>query len=256
MQVTFIGSGNVATVLGRRLIQSGHSVRQVYSPNGEHARQLGAELSANGANDLLEIDGEADMYIVALSDKALEEVASIWKMKDKLVVHTAGSVSIEVLKNVSNNYGVLYPLQTIRKELKSSLVLPMLVDGNNTVNKTKIYDFAQSFADRVEYADDAQRSKLHLAAVVSNNFSNYLFALAEDYCKGENVEFSLILPLLEESVKRLYGHSPADVQTGPAIRRDNKTIQRHLQMLAGYGELKGLYEVITEKITESLKLRG
>lgn len=256
MQVTIIGSGNVATVLGRRLIQSGHAVRQVYSRNGEHARQLGDELSANGVSDLLEVDRGADMYIVALSDKALEEVASIWKMKDKLVVHTAGSVSIEVLNNVSNDYGVLYPLQTIRKELKHSPALPMLVDGNNALNKTKIFDFAQSFANRVEYADDDQRSKLHLAAVVSNNFSNYLFALAEDYCKGENVEFSLILPLLEESVKRLYDHSPAAVQTGPAIRRDEKIIQKHLQMLEGYGELKDLYKLMSEKIVESLKLRG
>lgn len=254
MQVTLIGSGNVATVLGRKLIEAGHTVRQVYSRNADHARQLADELAAKSVSDLMAVDDGADIYIVALSDKALEEVASVWKMKDKLVVHTAGSVSINVLKEVSNHYGILYPLQTIRKEIDSLPVLPILVDGNNASNRTQIFDFAQSFADRVAYADDDERSKLHLAAVVSNNFSNYLFALAEDYCRQEHVEFNLILPLLEESVKRLYAHSPAEVQTGPAIRRDQKIIQKHLQMLEGYGELKEMYALMSEKIGERFKV--
>jgi predicted short-subunit dehydrogenase-like oxidoreductase (DUF2520 family) len=246
MRVVIIGSGNVATVLGRKIRHAGHIIEQVYSRNAEHARHLAEQLDAR--HSVSEIATGADIYIVAISDGSLHGIDKWLQLDDRLVVHTAGSVPMGVLKNVSVNHGILYPLQTLRKELNTNTILPVLVDANNENNRSVIFSFARSFADIVEYANDEERSRLHLAAVIANNFSNYLFTLAEEYCISENVDFKMIVPLLEETTKRMNFASPGAAQTGPAARRDLKTISRHLEMLAEYPELRKFYEIFSAEI--------
>ncbi len=253
MRITLIGAGNVATVLGSRMLESGHVILQVYSRTLLHARSLANTLSATAVEDPKEISPAADLYLVAVPDDALHGVHEWLRTGDSLVVHTAGSVPMNVLKNVSTHYGVLYPLQSLRKEITEGLKIPVLVDGSDPWTRTRLLAFAQSFAERVGIADDAQRSKLHLAAVISNNFSNHLFALAEEYCKKEGLDFEMLFPLLEQTVQRLAVASPAIMQTGPASRKDETTIMKHRQMLADHPELRELYDWFTRSIASDVK---
>lgn len=248
MRVTLIGSGNTATVLGRKISHSGHIIHQVFSRNIAHARQLADELSASPTNKTSEIERNADMYIVALPDDSLQHVYDWLKLHDRFVVHTAGSVAMDVLKDVSTNYGVLYPLQSMRKEIAAIPHIPLLVDANNEWNKMKLFAFAQSFGDSAGFANDIERRKLHLAAVIINNFSNHLYSLTEDFCMKEGVDFKLMLPLLEETAKRVSIASPADMQTGPAARNDEGTIATQREMLKDHPRLLSLYDVFTESI--------
>jgi len=245
MRVTLIGSGNIATVLGKKILESGHTIVQVYSRNIHHAQSLANELSAEAVN---EIEDNADIYIVAVSDDALYNISSWMKPVKGFIVHTAGSVSIDVLKDMSANYGVLWPLQSVRKETSNVPVLPVLIDANNPWNKMKLKGFAQSFADSVAEANDEERRKLHLAAVITNNFSNYIFSLVEKYCNDEGVNFKLLISLLAETASRMQEHSPADLQTGPAIRNDVGTIDNHRELLRSYPELLEVYLFFTERI--------
>lgn len=250
MRITLIGSGNVATVLGRKIFLSGHIIHQVYSRNATNAKVLADELSASATDDIVTIDKTADLYIVAVADDSLINIGERLHLGERLAVHTAGSVSMDVLKRVSQNYGVLYPFQSLRKETHEPFI-PVLVDGNNAWNKTKLSAFAQSFADLVNFADDEARRKLHLVAVITNNFTNHLFSLAEDYCRKEQVDFKMVLPLLEETVKRLSFNAAADLQTGPAARNDQSTIAKHREMLSRHAELLHLYDVFTRAIASS-----
>lgn len=245
MRVTLIGSGNVATVLGRKIMHSGHIIQQVYNRNIDHAKALAAELSAEAAD---KIDEPADIYIVAVSDDALQHISTWLHPIKGFIVHTAGSVSLEVLKDISADYGVLWPLQSIRKETPVTPVLPILIDANNQWNKMKLKGFAQSFADTVAEAGDEDRRKLHLAAVITNNFSNYIFSLTENYCIQEGVDFKLMLPLLSETILRMHENSPAKLQTGPAVRNDVSTIQKHKSLLEKYPELLSVYDFFSERI--------
>lgn len=250
MRVTIIGSGNVATVLGRKILHSGHIIQQVFSRDISHAAQLADELSASPVNEAAGIDRNADMYIVAVSDDSLQNIDQWLKLGDRFVVHTAGSVAMGVLKDVSMNYGILYPLQSLRKEIAAELYVPFLVDANNEWNKIKLSAFARSFGDAVNFAGDEDRRKLHLAAVITNNFSNHLYTLTEEFCNSEGVEFRLILPLLEETAKRLSNTSPSGMQTGPAARSDESTIRKQREMLKDYPQLLYFYDVFTEKIKQ------
>ncbi|HTS44402.1 MAG TPA: Rossmann-like and DUF2520 domain-containing protein [Puia sp.] len=250
MKIILIGSGNVATVLGRKIKTADHQIVQVFSPHGENASALAGILNCGYASSWEGIDRMADLYIAAISDEALLQIEKYISLGHQLIVHTAGSVSKEVLWGVSRNYGVLYPLQSLRKDNPESPRLTLLVDGNTGDNITLINDFASSFADRVEITNDEDRMKLHLAAVIVNNFSNHLYSLAEKYCIEEKLDFQLLLPLIEETANRLRYASPAQMQTGPAIRDDIDTIRRHEELLSNQPALQLLFKELTRSIRE------
>ncbi|MBO9573447.1 MAG: DUF2520 domain-containing protein [Chitinophagaceae bacterium] len=248
MNITIIGSGNVATVLGRLLKNAGHAIGQVFNRYATHAASLAAELNAEAISTTDLIKKDADIYIVATSDDSLKTIKDWLPLYDKFLVHTAGSASINVFEGLTTNYGVLYPLQSIRKELPTPREIPFLIDGSTEENKLKLTALAKTISKNVAFADDAQRSKLHLAAVMTNNFSNHLYMLAEEYCKKENIDFKLLYPLLLETVTRLENNSPAETQTGPAVRNDLQTIQKQRDMLSAYPRLLSVYDVLTESI--------
>ena len=127
MNIVILGSGNTATVLAKLMHTAGHSIVQVWSRNQQHAAELAKQVQSKAIYSLQEITAEADLCMIAVSDKAIGEVAAELTLKKKVLVHTAGSVSMEVLKNASPNYGVLYPLQSLRKEMTVLPAVPFLM---------------------------------------------------------------------------------------------------------------------------------
>lgn len=251
MKIVIIGAGNAASVLGRRIKNAGHEVLQVFSRQVAIANVLADELRCSFTTSFYGINQSADIYIIALPDAVLATIGDNLHLGNKLAVHTAGSVSKDVLKSVTENYGVLYPLQSLRKENKdSSIEIPLLVDGNNENSMNAIESFAKSISPLVGKTNDEERLKLHVAAVIVNNFTNHLYSLAEDYCHAEKVDFKMLQPLMEETAMRLRNHSPGDMQTGPAERKDNLTIENHLKLLAGYPKLHELYLLFTKSIMD------
>ena len=248
MDIVIIGTGNVAYALARRIKGSEHRLVQVVGRNPVNAAHLGKMMEVPFAPLGTSLSKDAHLYIVAVADDALYSIGEWMQLDRKLVVHTAGSVSKDVLKNVSKNYGVLYPLQTLRKEMKILPEIPFLVDGNTPDDLALIEEFASSISGRVVMADDESRLKLHLAAVVVNNFSNHLFVLAEKYCSDEKLPFELLQPLIIETANRLTQIPAKDAQTGPAVRKDATTIAKQTKMLDKHSALKRIYEDMTASI--------
>lgn len=248
MKIALVGSGNVATVLGRLITTNGHEVIQVISRELEHARILANELGSSYTDLSGKANLDADIFIVAISDKALEHFFTESGMGNKLVVHTAGSVSIDVLSKLSSHFGVLYPLQSLRKEMQLIPPIPFLVDGNNEAVATYIEAFAATISSSVKRAGDDERLKLHAAAVVVSNFTNHLYAIAEDFCNKEKVDFNLLKPLILETANRIQFTSPSEVQTGPAARKDIITMDKHLRLFAAHPKLRTTYLRLTDSI--------
>jgi predicted short-subunit dehydrogenase-like oxidoreductase (DUF2520 family) len=249
MRVVIIGAGNVATVLGRLIKKAGQEVLQVISQHATNAAVLATELNCAFADNSGVIDKTADLYLIAVTDTAISQLDETYHLGNKLVVHTAGSVSKEVLKNVTNNYGVLYPLQSLRKQnMDLQQDIPLLIDANNTEALTLLEDFAQSLSNNVNKANDEERLKLHVAAVLVSNFTNHLYALAAEYCNKEGADFKLLLPLIEETALRLRHHLPGEMRTGPAIRKDIKTLEKHLCLLLPHPSIHNIYLKMTDSI--------
>ena len=248
MKIALIGSGNVATVLGRVIKENNHQVLQVISRDLDNAKLLAEELGASFTDFSGKPDLTADIFILAIADQALEHFFAGFGMGNKLVVHTAGSVPMDVLKKYSTNYGVLYPLQSLRKEMKNIPAIPFLIDGNSAEVAELIMGFATSISHSVNRAGDEERLKLHAAAVIVSNFTNHLYVIAEDFCQKENIDFDLLKPLILETALRIQQVSPAKVQTGPAVRKDISTMDKHLRLFAAHPKLRTTYLRLTDSI--------
>jgi predicted short-subunit dehydrogenase-like oxidoreductase (DUF2520 family) len=248
MKVVLLGSGNTATVLAKMIKKAEHEILQVWSRNPAHAEALAAKVNAKAITSFDDISFETDICIMAVTDSVIPELAKKLKLKRKLLVHTAGSVSKDVLRSSSTNYGVLYPLQSLRKEMLIIPPVPFLVDGSSDEVNVLLADFAASFSENIQPADDDKRLKMHLAAVMVSNFTNHLYALAEDYCKDRKLDFKLLHPLIIEVACRLTQGHAVDMQTGPARRGDEETIKKHLVLLEIDEHLQDLYHELSESI--------
>jgi predicted short-subunit dehydrogenase-like oxidoreductase (DUF2520 family) len=248
MDIVLIGSGNVATVLGRKSLAAGHRIVQVYSPNGSHANVLAIRLGTSSTSYISSIEKKADLMIIALQDESVSTFVKDLGRINFLVVHTAGALSINEIRNTSASFGVLYPLQSLRREIEIIPPLSILVDGNDQKTKAHLKKFASTIAETVLEADDNTRLKYHLAATIVNNFTNHLFAAAESFCKKENISFTVLQPIMEETVMRLRNVSPAAAQTGPALRNDLQSLEKHRMLLKEYPFILRLYEIFTEEI--------
>jgi predicted short-subunit dehydrogenase-like oxidoreductase (DUF2520 family) len=251
MKVVIVGTGNVAAILGRKIREASHDLVQIVGRTPIHAQKLGHQLNVPFASPASSINKHADLYIVAISDDALSSIGEWLSLDKKLVVHTAGSVSMHVLQGVSKNYGVLYPVQSLNAESPQLPEIPFLVDGNSADDLALISDFASSISNTVVVSTDEARNKLHLAAVIVNNFTNHLYALAANYCKEEKLDFSLLLPLILQTANRISYMPATDAQTGPAARNDMTTIKKHLELLEDHPALKKIYEEMTGSIRRS-----
>lgn len=250
MKTVIIGSGNIATVLGETIASAGHTVLQVVARNHNKGTALARTIGASFTSDYSAIDRFGDIYIVALSDAALEPLAAEVSLPGKLIVHTAGAAPVHSLEPVSGRAGVLYPLQSLHAAIRPFPPFPLLIDTTRAGDLEHLENFAKTLSNEVIRAGDATRIKLHLAAVIANNFTNYLYTLTAAYCRREKIDFSILLPLIEETANRLERYEPEEVQTGPAVRFDKQTIARHISLLSNYQEIKGLYELFTNLIEE------
>lgn len=246
--VVLLGSGNVATHLGRALLARGILVVQVYSRNHNAARRLAAELSAEATDRLDQLTPDAGLYMLAVSDDAIAQLAASFPFKDKLLVHTSGSTDMDVLKAGSRYYGVFYPLQTFSREVPVAFgSVPLCLEVADPVYKPALQHFAETLSDTVVWVSSEKRRQLHLAAVFACNFVNHMYAIAAEILDGEDA-FDLLRPLIKETARKALEADPRLVQTGPA-RRNNKVImEKHAAMLAGKEDLQRLYNFVSQSI--------
>jgi len=245
----------VATVMGHQIAAAGHVLLQVMARNEAAAAALAAEWGCGYTTRWEELEPEADLYIISISDRALAELAGRLSLPGRLVVHTAGAVPLSALAAVSGRHGVLYPLQSLRKEIRPFPEFPLLIDAARDEDLAVLDEFARTIVRQVLPADDGLRLKLHVAAIFANNFTNYLYSLSADFCRQEAIDFSLLLPLIEETARRVERYDPRTVQTGPAIRGDRATMERHLETLTNYPNMSALYRVFSDQISSYYKKR-
>jgi predicted short-subunit dehydrogenase-like oxidoreductase (DUF2520 family) len=260
MKIVLIGSGNVAWNLGKLFVAQRHEVVQIISRNAATASALAYEIDTESGNYFSILNRDADLYVIAVKDAAIELVAKELVGLNKLIIHTSGAVSIDVLKQCSTSYGSLYPLQSMVYGAKEIPIISFLIQGSDTRVAEQLQEFVQSLQSEVRVVSDADKLYLHIAAVFVNNFTNHLYSLAYDWCKKNNIDFTLLQPLIEASVARLYVDAdksptalhtqihPKSLQTGPAIRNDKATIAKHIEALKDDANLLAFYHLFTNSI--------
>jgi predicted short-subunit dehydrogenase-like oxidoreductase (DUF2520 family) len=254
MKIVLLGSGNVATHLTKALKAKGEDLVQVYSPNLGNAQLLADSILAEAVNDLTEIKQDADLYIISVKDDAIESVAKSLKNVTGLVVHTSGTTDIRVLSSQVEKSGVFYPLQTFSKDKEVSFDnIPLCIEASDKDQLTILSDLATKISLQVYEMDGEKRKVLHLAAVFACNFPNHLYALANKILNQNGLNFEIIRPLIAETADKVMSNLPENVQTGPAVRDDESTLNKHLSMLTDMPELQNIYQTLSDSIKLTLK---
>jgi predicted short-subunit dehydrogenase-like oxidoreductase (DUF2520 family) len=226
-------------------------LKQVFSRTETSARSLSGNFGAGMTTRINEIQADADFYLVSVSDQALPQVLGEMHVSDRLVIHTAGMHGLEVFQGLFRNCGILYPLQTFTKNIYLNLgFVPILIEGSNAVSTKEISEIAGELSERVMETDSEERNWYHLAAVISANFSNYMYSLAEELLQKQGLDFTLLIPLLQETLRKAGLGQPWKCQTGPAIRGDKNTMDKHLYLLSSSPGLPELYKFISGKIRD------
>ncbi len=248
--VVLIGAGNLATQLALALFENGIQVKQIYSRKLETAIELAGKVGAAFTNNLSQLISDADLYVIAVKDLAIQEILENLSLNENmLIVHTAGSVPMEILDGFSLNYGVFYPLQTLSKYRKADFsVVPVCIEANHPSNLMKLQELAGRLSDSVHQISSVERKTLHLAAVFANNFVNHFYAIGAEILEDKKLNFDLLKPLILETAAKIKTLGPVEAQTGPATRNDTATISSHLKMLQDRPEFQKIYSFVSESI--------
>jgi predicted short-subunit dehydrogenase-like oxidoreductase (DUF2520 family) len=252
--ITIIGAGCVGSFMARELYKKGYKINEIVSRREETAQLLAEEVHGRAVKDEYDqISKDSDLYIVSVKDEVIMEVRKKLNVKNKIVVHTSGSMPAEVFKKSSTNYGVLYPLQTIIRERSYEIEkIPFFITASNKNVLYALNVFARSFTQHVMEITDEKRAKLHLAAVFASNFTNYLLKISKEIMDEEMLNFDLLKPLVDESMNKAFQVGPLGSQTGPAKRGDCNIIDKHISLL-GKDEYKKLYSLLSDMIHQEYK---
>ena len=252
MRISIIGSGNVATHLAAAFKNAGHRIVQVYSRNMQHAALLAYHVGAQAINRPEDVSSDADLFILAIKDDAIASFVPYLSIHNKLIAHTSGAVDLQEVAKLTPNAGVFYPLQTFSKTKEVNFKeVPLCVEGANEANTQTLETLARDISNNVYRVNSAQRKVLHLAAVFACNFTNHLYNIGEQLLADSGLSFDMLRPLIAETADKIKEHSPAAVQTGPAIRNDEKTMQSHLQMLSDQPYLQDVYTRLSQDIIKN-----
>ena len=246
-EIVIIGSGNIAEHLLRAFIKSEKSkVIQLYSRNIETGNELSQKFNIDFTNKLDKLK-DANLYIIAVSDSAISSISSHLPFENRLVAHTSGATETSVINN-KNRQAVFYPLQSFTKGKPIDFsTIPICIEALNDTDCELLGKVAHSISNSVNKISSEQRQYLHASAVFVNNFTNHLFHIGKEIADHHNVDFNLLKPLIKETVEKLQYKSPLDAQTGPAIRGDKPTMERHLKIIQN-DKHKEIYQLITESI--------
>lgn len=255
MRITIIGSGNVATHFGAALKNAGHKIVQVYSPNMHNAALLAYHIGAQAVDDVQHITDDVDMFLISVKDDVIEDVARQLSSHQKLTVHTSGATPLDVISKHNQFAGVLYPLQTFSKVREVDFKqVPICIEAVDAGVHNILHTLASTLSANVYDVDTNGRKILHLAAVFACNFPNNLYAVAQQLLAAHNLDFNLLRPLILETAQKVQHSFPGEVQTGPAVRNDKKTMDAHMALLQNNAEVQQLYSLLSQSIIKMDKV--
>lgn len=249
LSVTIIGAGNVGSRLALAFFQAGIAIDQICSKSPRHGKQLSRLVNARYVQHIRDLSDHSAVYFLCIPDQHFPALKDSWNLPDALLVHTSGTTPMESLSGISTTYGVFYPVQTFSRNHKLSFsTIPVCVEASDDASLALLTTLASKITSNVRPLSSDLRRWAHLAAVISSNFSNYMYQVAEDILLKKGLDFELIHPLILETARKAGRIGPRQAQTGPATRGDHATIRKHLEMLEEFPEYQDFYDLLTRLI--------
>lgn len=249
MQTVIIGSGNVAYHLAKALVENKIPPAQIFGRNEKELKAISEELNIPYSTKNLV---DSTIYLICVSDHAVENVSKLIAKKDSMIAHTSGSLPIDILKG-DYRKAVFYPLQTFSKSKKLEYSkIPFFIETENEEDRQILFELASAISENVMESTYEKRKYIHLTAVFACNFVNHLFSRAKEISDSQEIPFDYFLPLIDETVRKIHEIEPKSAQTGPAVRNDRRILELHEQLLKD--ESLTIYKTMNHSIQKMYEL--
>ena len=257
MNISFIGSGNLAWHLAPAFDNAGYIVKEVYSRNPKHAEALTERLYQAEVKATLDFSTSvSSVFIIATTDDVIQEIArEIILPEEAYLFHVSGTQPLSELRFAATvNTGVFYPLQTFTRNKKIDFsTIPLFIESNNEETGKIMMLLAKAISNNVKKIGSEERKALHVAAVFASNFSNHMLALSKKILENNGLTFDLVKPLIIETFNKSLSMDPETAQTGPAVRGDLQILDKHLDFLKEDEELSAIYKMVSQDIIDRYK---
>ena len=249
--ITVIGAGNVGSQLCKQLYLKGYEIDAIVNSGSNVSAKFLDDINSIHIDQIHNLPSESDAYLIAVSDDQYENVIATFPYRDKLMIHTSGSFESVKFEKITKRWCCLYPLQTISKTKDVNWKnVQFYIESAQENDYLKISKLCKKADFSYEYANSDKRKQLHIAAVVSNNFTYHLLSLVKTHCHKNNIDYSQLRHLIDLSIENVTKENPFILQTGPAVRKDRKLIEKQLSMLKNEHELKEIYDLFTRQIIQ------
>lgn len=254
-KIAILGAGNVAWHLAPALEDAGHEITEVYARDLKKAMEITERVySAEPKNDLDFSESKAQIFILAVKDSAITEVADeVILPEGSILVHTSGAMPLEILGYSSASYtGIFYPLQSLTKGRKMDMEdVPFLVEAEDEETLQKLKKLAKSISPLVYQIRSKDRKAIHVAAVFASNFTNHMLRIAEEIMRRQGLDYDMLKPLIIETISKSLQIGAKAAQTGPALREDYETLEEHHRFLSYNDQVAEIYRMISQDIIDS-----
>ncbi|MDD3860490.1 MAG: DUF2520 domain-containing protein [Bacteroidales bacterium] len=256
--IIIAGSGNVAYHLAKAFKKAGINIKQVFSRNHTSGKELALITDSSFTDRIDEVFADADAYIFAMNDEADKDIAKRLEVEDnKILLHTAGSLSMDIFKKKTSNYGVFYPFQTFSKDIELDFSkVPICIEASNLRTINELKELSKSIFCKYYEVNEDQRKILHLSGVFASNFMNHCVYLGGKILEKEGLSTEMLNPLLQQSFDKILNNGAYMSQTGPARRNDQISIEKHLDFVKKDKNLYDIYKIFTESIYKTYHADG
>lgn len=251
-EILVVGAGNLSWHLVQVLQGAAFDVTLV-SRDPERVADWPVRVQA-----LDDISTRPCLIILAVPDDAIHqastELANFFP-SNVPVVHTSGATPTVLINSHFARRGALWPIRSLRagERVTDWRDVPLVYHATDAALTQVLGELTAKLSDQTYMLNDAQRAKLHLAAVFSNNFVTWLYEISHQLCSESDIPFEVLLPIIKNTALKQDGTSPALRQTGAAARGDQATIDRHLHLLASHPEYAHLYQFMSNAIQKGVR---
>jgi predicted short-subunit dehydrogenase-like oxidoreductase (DUF2520 family) len=244
MDVAIVGAGRVGTAFGVRLRRAGH---RIVAASGRGATVARARSYLGAVPVLPPVDAarRGELVLIATPDDAIEPtceaiVEGAGVTTGAVVCHASGATSLVALaaaEAVGATVLSIHPLQTfpdVGSAIERLAGCPMAVTARTDPGADLGWQLALDAGGRpFRLADDA-KPLYHAAAVIASNYLVAITALARDVGSAAGLDdpVRLFAPLQGTTLANVSSMGPERALTGPAVRGDAGTIDRHLVALS------------------------
>ncbi|HTO15137.1 MAG TPA: Rossmann-like and DUF2520 domain-containing protein [Edaphocola sp.] len=249
MKIVILGLGNIAHYFCTQLSDNKEfKIIQAYGRDSQKGIVFQNKFNIPVVHNINDLSLDADIYIFAIKDNAISSLSSQINRENAIAIHCAGSQSLNLLEQTSKRNAIIWPIYSINKQSQYSSKIPLIIDASAPEVEKDVMSLAKAVSENTQIVGFDQRQYLHLNAVLVNNFSNHLFSIAERLSEEHHLDFEILKPIIQQTIQNLNIAKPYEMQTGPAKRHDEITMEKHLELIDNHPEWQNLYKTLSTSI--------